>query len=81
MDLNFSKEDLEFRDEVREFLDKEYPKHIKEKMNNGETSSLEKRLSNGIKLWLRKAGWVILGRLSMVVLVGMLLRYTYTLEN
>ena len=36
MDLNFSKEDLEFRDEVREFLDKEYPKHIKEKMNNGD---------------------------------------------
>ena len=41
MDLNFSKEDLEFRDEVREFLDKEYPKHIKEKMNNGDELSRE----------------------------------------
>ena len=34
MDLNFSKEDLEFRDEVRAFLENEYPKHIKEKMHN-----------------------------------------------
>ena len=41
MDLNFSKEDLEFRDEVREFLDKEYPEHIKEKMNNGDELSRE----------------------------------------
>ena len=31
MDLNFSKEDLEFRDEVREFLDNDYPKNVKEK--------------------------------------------------
>ena len=36
MDLNFSKEDLEFRDEVRAFLENEYPKHIREKMHNGE---------------------------------------------
>ena len=36
MDLNFSKEDLDFQSEVREFLDKEYPKHIKEKMDNGD---------------------------------------------
>ena len=36
MDLNFSKEDLAFRDEVRAFLDNEYPKHIKEKMQNGD---------------------------------------------
>ena len=33
MDLNFSKEDLEFRDEVRDFLDNDYPKHVKEKSN------------------------------------------------
>ena len=39
MDLNFSKEDLEFRDEVREFLDNDYPKHVKEKMNNGDELS------------------------------------------
>ena len=29
-----------------------------------ETSSPEKKLSNGIKLWLRRAGWDILGRLT-----------------
>ena len=39
MDLNFSKEDLEFRDEVRDFLDNDYPKHVKEKMNNGDELS------------------------------------------
>ena len=36
MDLNFSKEDQDFQSEVREFLDKEYPKHIKAKMDNGD---------------------------------------------
>ena len=36
MDLNFSKEDLEFRDEVRAFLENEYPKHIREKMHTGD---------------------------------------------
>ena len=34
MDLNFSKEDLAFRDEVKEFLDKDYPKNIKDKINS-----------------------------------------------
>ena len=32
MDLNFSKEDQDFQKEVREFLDNEYPKHIKAKI-------------------------------------------------
>ena len=41
MDLNFSKEDLAFRDEVRAFLDNEYPKHIKEKMHNGDELTRE----------------------------------------
>ena len=36
MDLNFSKEDLDFQSEVREFLDKEYPKHNKEKKDNAD---------------------------------------------
>ncbi len=36
MDLNFSKEDQDFQSEVREFLDNEYPKHIKAKMDNGD---------------------------------------------
>ena len=56
MDLNFSKEDLEFRDEVREFLDKEYPKHIKEKMNNGDELSREEVVE-----WhkaVAKKGWM-----------------------
>jgi alkylation response protein AidB-like acyl-CoA dehydrogenase len=36
MDLNFSKEDQDFQSEVREFLDNEYPKHIKAKVDNGD---------------------------------------------
>ena len=33
MDINFSKEDLQFRDELREWLANDYPKHVKDKMN------------------------------------------------
>ena len=35
MELSFSSKDLEFRDEVRDFLANEYPKHVKEKIENG----------------------------------------------
>ena len=31
MDINFTKEDIAFRDEVREWLANDYPKHVKEK--------------------------------------------------
>ena len=34
MELSFSPKDLEFRDEVRDFLANEYPKHVKEKIEN-----------------------------------------------
>jgi len=56
MDLNFSKEDLEFRDEVREFLDNDYPKHVKEKMNNGDELSRQEIVD-----WhkaVAKKGWM-----------------------
>ena len=36
MDINFSKEDLQFRDELREWLANDYPKHVKDKMDKGE---------------------------------------------
>ena len=29
MDINFSKEDAAFRDEVRDWLANDYPKHVK----------------------------------------------------
>ena len=41
MELSFSSKDLEFRDEVRDFLANEYPKHVKEKLDNGEPLSKE----------------------------------------
>ena len=36
MDINFSKEDIQFRDEVREWVANDYPKHVKYKQDNGE---------------------------------------------
>ena len=36
MELNFSKEDLQFRDELKSWLDNDYPKHVKDKMDNAE---------------------------------------------
>ena len=35
MDINFTKEDIAFRDEVRQWLANDYPKHVKEKTDNG----------------------------------------------
>ena len=34
MDINFSKEDLQFRDELREWLANDYPKHVKDNYKN-----------------------------------------------
>ena len=41
MDINFSKEDIAFRDEVRDWLANDYPKHVKEKTDAGITISKE----------------------------------------
>tara|TARA_B100001250_G_scaffold401613_1_gene413688 strand:- start:2520 stop:3773 length:1254 start_codon:yes stop_codon:yes gene_type:complete len=35
MDINFTKEDIAFRDEVRNWLANDYPKHVKDKTENG----------------------------------------------
>ena len=37
MDINFSKEDIAFRDEVRDWLANDYPKHVKDKTDSGIT--------------------------------------------
>ena len=36
MDINFSDADNQFRQEVKDYLENKYPKHVKEKQNNGE---------------------------------------------
>ena len=46
MELSFSSKDLEFRDEVRDFLANEYPNHVKEKLENGEVD-----LEESVKLY------------------------------
>ncbi len=45
MDLNFSAEDLAFRDEVRSFIADNYPHHLKAKAEEGEELSKEDFLS------------------------------------
>ena len=76
MDLNFSKEDLAFRDEVRAFLDNEYPKHIKEKMHNGDELTREE-IVEWHKCVAKKAGWDIHGLWSMEALAGMPQKFTF----
>tara|TARA_B100000029_G_C17603376_1_gene966515 strand:- start:2816 stop:3994 length:1179 start_codon:yes stop_codon:yes gene_type:complete len=39
MDINFSQQELDFRNEVKDYLENKYPKHIKEKQANGEQLS------------------------------------------
>ena len=56
MDINFSKEDIAFRDEVREWLDNDYPKHVKEKTDNGITVSKQDLVD--FHKALSKKGWM-----------------------
>ena len=44
MNINFSDEDLAFRDEVREWLSNDYPQHVREKTEKGITISKEDRI-------------------------------------
>ena len=80
MELSFSSKDLEFRDEVRNFLANEYPKHVKEKTDNGEPLTKED-IVDWHKSFLQKAGWALTGLKSMVVLDGHQRKFTYFKMN
>ena len=41
MEISFTEKDLEFRDEIRSWIENEYPKHIKEKQEKGESLTKE----------------------------------------
>ena len=56
MDINFSKEDIAFRDEVRDWLANDYPKHVKEKTDAGITISKEDLID--FHKALSKKGWM-----------------------
>ena len=56
MDINFSKEDSAFRDEVRDWLSNDYPKHVKEKTDNGITITKEDLVD--FHKALSKKGWM-----------------------
>ena len=56
MNINFSKEDLAFQDEVKDWLDNEYPSHVKEKTDKGITISKEDLID--FHKALSKKGWM-----------------------
>ena len=56
MDINFSKEDIAFRDEVRDWLANDYPKHVKEKTDSGITISKQDLVD--FHKALSKKGWM-----------------------
>jgi len=56
MNINFSKEDLAFKDEVKNWLDNEYPSHVKEKTDKGITISKEDLID--FHKALSKKGWM-----------------------
>ena len=41
MEISFTEKDLEFRDEIRSWIENDYPKHIKEKQDKGEVLTKE----------------------------------------
>ena len=41
MEISFTEEDIEFRDEIRSWIENDYPSHIKEKQDKGEILSKE----------------------------------------
>ena len=57
MDINFSKEDIAFRDEVRDWLANDYPKHVKEKTDAGITISKDDLID--FHQALSKKGWMV----------------------
>ena len=41
MEISFTDKDLEFRDEIRSWIENDYPKHVKEKQDKGEALTKE----------------------------------------
>ena len=41
MEISFTDKDLEFRDEIRSWIENDYPKHVKEKQDKGESLTKE----------------------------------------
>ena len=56
MDINFTNEENAFRDEVREWLANDYPKHVKEKTDNGIALSRQDMVD--YHKALSKKGWM-----------------------
>lgn len=56
MEISFTEKDLEFRDEIRFWIENEYPKHIKEKQEKGE--SLTKEEVTEFHKALAAKGWM-----------------------
>ena len=70
MNLAFSQEDLDFKEEVRVFLKSEYPSKIREKQEKG--LPLERDdVIKWQKLFAKKVGLLLIGQKNMGELVGL----------
>ena len=80
MNLSFSKEDQEFQQEVRTFIEQNYPSEIKEKQDQGIPLSKEDTVK-----WhkiLNDKGWLaVIGLRNLAVLDGQLLKNIYFKMN
>jgi alkylation response protein AidB-like acyl-CoA dehydrogenase len=58
MDMTFTAEDIAFRDEVRHFLQKNLPEHLKQAMNNTPSVFVEKDIALEWQRILHEKGWL-----------------------
>ena len=61
MDINYTPEELAFRDEVRSFLDNKLPKDITSKVKNGQHLGKDDTV-RWQKILTSRAGWPCTGR-------------------
>ena len=76
MDINFTESENNFRNEVKDFLKNDYPKHVQEKQNKG--IQLDKQdLIDWHKSLHKRDGLDTIGLKSMVVQVGRIQKFIF----
>ena len=71
MDLDFNQDDIDFRNEVRDFIKVSYTQEMKDELARSKNGSASKELHllNGKSHYMKKAGLLQIGLKSMVVQV------------
>ena len=80
MDINFTESENNFRNEVKDFLKNDYPKHVQEKQNKG--IQLDKQdLIDWHNHFIKEDGLDTIGLKSMVVQVGRIQKFIFFKKN